>query len=61
MTKAERRVWNAFPTGEMVEFADVKPGSTRTAGVNAPKDGDTWGARAHRPGGSDREAAARRP
>ncbi|MDA0644289.1 MULTISPECIES: hypothetical protein [Nonomuraea] len=43
LTKAERRVWNAFPTGEMVEFADVKPGSTRTAGVNAPKDGDTWG------------------
>ncbi|MFG1941304.1 hypothetical protein [Nonomuraea sp. NPDC048826] len=43
LTEAERKVWKAFPTGEMVEFADAEPRATRTAGVNAPKDGDTWG------------------
>ncbi|MGI5268635.1 hypothetical protein ACQEUU_05750 [Nonomuraea sp. CA-218870] len=43
LTEAERKVWNAFPTGEMVSFADTEPQATRTAGVNAPRDGHTWG------------------
>ncbi|MEV4105231.1 hypothetical protein AB0J42_33735 [Nonomuraea sp. NPDC049649] len=43
LTEAERRVWNAFPTGRPVEFGNHQPVPTRTPGANAPKDGDTWG------------------
>ncbi|KAB8190582.1 hypothetical protein FH608_034230 [Nonomuraea phyllanthi] len=43
LTKAERRLWNAFPTGEIVELGPYHADRTRTAGGNAPADGDTWG------------------
>ncbi|MEV1168414.1 hypothetical protein, partial [Nonomuraea sp. NPDC049784] len=43
LTKAERRLWNAFPTGETVELGPFQIGTSRTAGANAPADGHTWG------------------
>ncbi|MET9249281.1 hypothetical protein [Nonomuraea sp. NPDC003709] len=43
LTKAERRLWNAFPTGQTVELGPFKIGPFRTAGANAPTDGHTWG------------------
>ncbi|MEU6788098.1 hypothetical protein ABZ912_53665 [Nonomuraea angiospora] len=43
LTKAERRLWNAFPTGQTVELGPFKAGPFRTAGANAPTDGHTWG------------------
>ncbi|MEV4176175.1 hypothetical protein [Nonomuraea sp. NPDC049709] len=43
LTEAERRLWNAFPTGETVELGPFEIGASRKAGANAPKDGDTWG------------------
>jgi hypothetical protein len=43
LSEAERRLWNAFPTGEFVEFAPVRSGPGQAAGRNAPTDGDTWG------------------
>ncbi|TDE26291.1 hypothetical protein E1295_44575 [Nonomuraea mesophila] len=43
LTKAERKLWNAFPTGRLVELAPVEIGAGRTAGANAPTDGHTWG------------------
>ncbi|MFI7135676.1 hypothetical protein ACIBQ1_59215 [Nonomuraea sp. NPDC050153] len=43
LTKAERRLWNAFPTGETVELGPFEIGPPGTAGANAPTDGHTWG------------------
>jgi hypothetical protein len=43
LTPAERKVWDAFPTGATVEFAEVKPDPAPPAGANAPVGGDTWG------------------
>ncbi|MEV4015515.1 hypothetical protein AB0J35_33935 [Nonomuraea angiospora] len=43
LTKAERRLWNAFPNGQTVELGQFKSGPPRTAGANAPTDGHTWG------------------
>ncbi|MFI9846148.1 hypothetical protein ACIHFD_54635 [Nonomuraea sp. NPDC051941] len=43
LTKAERRLWNAFPTGQTVELGPFKIGPFRTAGANAPTVGHTWG------------------
>ncbi|MEV0144959.1 MULTISPECIES: hypothetical protein [unclassified Nonomuraea] len=43
LSEAERKLWNAFPTGETVELAQVVTGHGTVAGQNAPKDGDTWG------------------
>ncbi|MEV0382009.1 hypothetical protein [Nonomuraea sp. NPDC050643] len=43
LTEAERKLWNAFPTGEMVELGSFEIGTSRQAGANAPTDGDTWG------------------
>ncbi|WP_336209593.1 hypothetical protein [Nonomuraea sp. LPB2021202275-12-8] len=43
LSEAERRVWNAFPTGEFVTFAPVQVGAGSPAGANAPVDGDSWG------------------
>ncbi|MEO3869578.1 hypothetical protein ABGB18_12170 [Nonomuraea sp. B12E4] len=43
LTQAEQRLWNAFPTGEIVELGAVEIGRGRTAGENAPSDGATWG------------------
>ncbi|MEV4291196.1 hypothetical protein AB0K40_37295 [Nonomuraea bangladeshensis] len=44
LTGAERRLWNAFPTGEIVDLGPVTPSRSGTApGGNAPKDGGTWG------------------
>ncbi|MGN9845738.1 hypothetical protein ACTMTI_47210 [Nonomuraea sp. H19] len=43
MTEAERKLWNAFPTGEFVDLGPVRESIGPTAGENAPKDGDTWG------------------
>ncbi|NUW33828.1 hypothetical protein HTZ77_20670 [Nonomuraea sp. SMC257] len=43
LSEAERKLWNAFPTGETVKLAPVAAAAGTTAGENAPKDGDTWG------------------
>ncbi|SEG73158.1 hypothetical protein SAMN05444920_10458 [Nonomuraea solani] len=43
LTEAERKLWNAFPTGETVELGPFEIGTCRKAGANAPTDGDTWG------------------
>ncbi|MEV4108135.1 hypothetical protein [Nonomuraea sp. NPDC049695] len=43
LTKAERRLWNAFPTGETVDLGPFAIGTSRAAGANAPTDGHTWG------------------
>jgi hypothetical protein len=43
LSDAERRLWDAFPAGEFVDLASVKIGIGRTAGENAPVDGDSWG------------------
>ncbi|MBF8193769.1 hypothetical protein ITP53_50450 [Nonomuraea sp. K274] len=43
LTQAEHKLWNAFRTGEFVEFGPVKTDPGRKAGENAPDDGDTWG------------------
>ncbi|GAA3246712.1 hypothetical protein [Nonomuraea helvata] len=43
LTKAERRLWNAFPTGETVDLGLFTIGTSRAAGTNAPTDGHTWG------------------
>lgn len=43
LTEAERKLWNAFPTGDFVELGPVTCGIGPVAGENAPKDGDTWG------------------
>ncbi|MFI6293666.1 hypothetical protein ACIBEJ_18905 [Nonomuraea sp. NPDC050790] len=43
LNAAEQRVWKAFETGAWTEFAEPIAGPGRTAGQNAPTDGDTWG------------------
>ncbi|WP_162794600.1 hypothetical protein [Nonomuraea lactucae] len=43
LSEAERKLWNAFPTGETVELAPVTTGPGSPAGDNAPKDGESWG------------------
>ncbi|RVX46679.1 hypothetical protein EDD27_9572 [Nonomuraea polychroma] len=43
LTEAERKLWNAFPTGDFVDLGPVTCASGSPAGENAPKDGDTWG------------------
>ncbi|MGP3917525.1 hypothetical protein [Nonomuraea sp. 10N515B] len=43
LTEAERKLWNAFPTGDFVDLGPVTCASDSPAGENAPKDGDTWG------------------
>jgi hypothetical protein len=43
LSEAEQKLWNAFPTGDMVELGPAKIGRGRTAAENAPTDGDTWG------------------
>lgn len=43
LSAAERKVWDAFPTGQRVELAPFKAAPGRPAGANAPSDGDTWG------------------
>jgi hypothetical protein len=44
LTEAERKLWNAFPTGDFVDLGPFTRVIGRPAGENAPKDGDTWGA-----------------
>ncbi|MEV4216828.1 hypothetical protein [Nonomuraea sp. NPDC049725] len=43
LTEAERKLWDAFPTGRMVTFAPFESGPDCSAGANAPLDGHTWG------------------
>lgn len=43
MSQAERRIWRAFPSGSWVDFGPVADDASRSAGVNAPVDGESWG------------------
>lgn len=43
LTEAERRVWNAFPTGRTVVFEPLERGDAPAAGAHAPRDGHLWG------------------
>lgn len=43
LTAAERKLWNAFPTGDFVDLGPFTRVIGAPAGDNAPKDGDTWG------------------
>lgn len=43
LSAAERKVWDAFPTGQTVELAPFTPNVKSPAGANAPSDGHTWG------------------
>ncbi|MFC4112839.1 hypothetical protein [Nonomuraea zeae] len=43
LSEAERKLWDAFATGETVELGPFEIGASRAAGANAPADGDAWG------------------
>ncbi|MEV0583097.1 hypothetical protein [Nonomuraea sp. NPDC050310] len=45
LSKAERLLWRAFPSGAWVEFEprQARPRRTEEAGRNAPADGGSWG------------------
>ncbi|WP_240507040.1 hypothetical protein [Thermoactinospora rubra] len=43
LTRAERLLWRAFPSGSWVELGDPVGARRTTAGGNAPREGHSWG------------------